>query len=591
MGDMADAVDLLEGPDAARSGMGVTGRAVLREVQKRIEAVDHNNVMTSLGAKANTFSYAQSLMSLSHLVTSTMEAHTNAVPLLGARHGFGATIALSKALAQAGPKGIALGVGKTIKAVGNNLRNSDWNLGDVMRDRFVDAGANKSRMTDLFNAAKNAGLIDHTMLKDLQLQARSQGKAWNYFQNLSQASAHSVDVMNKSVILKAAYDLEYARGMKPGSKLTPAEAHAKAVDYAMETTRQAMPNYNLANKPRIATQKGMLGALGAPLMQFKMYGMHQYTVLANLAKQMMTGDNKAEAAKAFAGILATHAMTAGVLGLPFSDALRYILGGYDLVTGKKGPQTWDNLQNETRGFLADTFGKPMGEAIARGLPHLLGFDVHHRVGLENMLEMPEMSSFDKGGIAQVVMGLATGATGENLVNVVDGLRKALSGDVLGAATTALPRPIRDVVKAGKLGEQGVVTAAGRTILPASKISAGDVAYQALGFQPSKVTEAREASYAVQQARDEAKQQHTDLTKAWIAAKPVDRAAIMSQIRTFNADPKSQGFRITVDQMLKTQAAQAKAARAQGVFGLTVPKKAAGWLGNRQTGPGAFANVP
>ena len=62
------------------------------------------------------------------------------------------------------------------------------------------------------------------------------------------------------------------------------------------------------------------------------------------------------------------------------------------------------------------------------------------------MEVPEMDGFNKKGAAQVLLGLATGATGENLQNIVDGAAKLFHGDVQGMLTTAIPRVFRDAMK-------------------------------------------------------------------------------------------------------------------------------------------------
>ena len=276
---------------------------------------------------------------------------------------------------------------------------------------------------------------------------------------------------------------------------------------------------------------------------------------------------------------------AGVLGLPIADALRYIGGAYDLITGAPKPH---NYQNDLRQGIASVFGPTLGDVISgRPAAHALGFDVSHRVGHARTLgEIPEMSSFDKDGVGQVLLGMALGASGENLQSAWGGVMKILQGDILGGVQAAIPRPFRDVMKADNLAERGVVTQRGRTILPADKISPWDVALQAVGFQPSRVTEARAGSAAVQEAHDEAQARHTQLTNRWLQASPAERQNVMQEIRLYNQSPGSLGFRITLDQLLRDQREQQKRSRLPGAFGLRLPAKGAQQL----VGAGSFANV-
>jgi hypothetical protein len=103
--------------------------------------------------------FIYSLMSPSHMLTSTVEAHMNSTALLGARHGYArAGLALAKALKDITPKMAIIGAKNTLKAVGQGLKAADWNLSYAVRDRLIAGGANRAAMTDLFNRLNNAGL-------------------------------------------------------------------------------------------------------------------------------------------------------------------------------------------------------------------------------------------------------------------------------------------------------------------------------------------------------------------------------------------------------------------------------------------------
>lgn len=553
-----------------KPGEQIRAQAVLNELEKRTAAGDNSfGGVVSAMRRASTLGYVQSLMSPSHMLTSTIEAHMNSTSLLGARHGVGrAGLALTKALRDVSPRILAAGARNTIKAVGQGMKAADWNLAHLARDRLIAGGADRTNMNDLFGRMDAAGLIDHTMVREMQrianpgVASSRVGRAWDKFLDFNAAGAHAVDVANKAAIAKAAYDLEMR---KTGD-------HDVAAAYAIETVRQSSPNYNVGNKARITTDKGVLGGFAGPLTQFKQYGIHMYSVMANLVKASVHGatrDERMEARKAFAGILATHAMMAGVLTL-IADPLRYVGGAYDFITGADKPHDY---QTDVRGWMSDVFGKEAGELLARGAPHAAGIDIHARVGLGNLLEVPELKSFDKAGVMDMMAQAMTGAAGEDAATMAGGLSKMLHGDILGGLQAAVPRIVRDPLKAMGLADKGVTDSTGKTILPANKLSGGDVAAQTLGFQPARVSEFREGRFAVLQARDEAKSEKSKLSTAWLAADHTDRAGIMSDIRQFNmANPHE---RITVEQLMKSaQEQRVNARRSQATFGLTLPKKAA-----------------
>jgi hypothetical protein len=564
-------------------GSGIIARQVLNEVQKRLAAGDDAEAMSAAGAlrKATTLGFVQSLMSPSHMLTSSIETHTNASSLMGARHGLGRTTAmLGKALSDVSPTLYAQGARNTLKAMQRGLKASDWNLAHAARDRLIAKGANAEHMNALFGALDEAGLIDHSSIREMQRIAnpggyagKGMGEAWQRFMDLNAAGAHAVDVANKSAVAKAAFDLEFRRTKDLDG----------SVRYATDTVRRASPNYNLSNKSRISTTAGPLRAFAAPLTQFKQYGMHMYSLMANLAQASMHGATAAErkeARKAFAGILATHALMAGALTL-VADPLRYVGGAYDaLFTDATKPHDYEN---DVRGFLADTFGPELGEVISRGLPHLAGIDIHNRVGLANLLEIPELDDFTSKGWLMALGKAMTGAAGEDAANIAAGAVKIRQGDVLGGLQDVIPRVFRDPLKASNLATQGIVSK-GKVVLPADQIGAGAVLAQGLGFQPAQVSEFREGRAAVQEAQQEAQRERTSLTTAWVNANPSDRAAIMSQIRQFNTEGK--GNPITLDALYKQLASKQAAARQQAktVFGLKVQPTATSIIRS-----GSFAN--
>ena len=572
--------------------LGIRGRAndqiraqsVTQELQQRAAAMSGpDGGVAALARKATGLGFVQSLMSPSHAITSSIEAHTNSTSILGARHGAPKAIAaITKALADVSPTLVRQGFRASMKAMGQGLKAADWDLSRAAQDRLVKAGADAGQMSRLFAAADAAGLIDHTYDRDLRDAARSGiatttvGKAWGRFVDMNAIGAHSVDVANRSAILKAAFDLELEKS--GGSE-------AVAIQRAIDTLRDAVPNYNYSNKARIATTKGALGQFAGPLTQFKQYGIHMYGVMANMLREGLHGadaQTRREARKAFAGVLATHALMAGSLTL-LSDPLRLIGGLYDWVTGATGPHDYEN---DVRGFLSDTFGPELGEIIARGAPHAVGIDIHRRVGLANLMELPDLDSFDSKGILKALATMATGAAGEDAATMIGGMSKALRGDIQGGLTDLVPRVFRDPLKAMALADHGVVDTRGRPGLSPDKIGLTGVLAQAAGFQPSSVSEYREGRAAVQEAMQEAKTERGSLMNGWLAADGDDRAAVMTQIRQFNA--AHPGEAITMPQLVAAMRQRAQAAMpgtAQN-FGLRLPAKDAAQLAQA----GHFANI-
>ncbi len=565
----------------------VRAQQVYRELVKRSAAnEDLGGAMAALARRATSFSFTQSLMSPSHMVTSSIESHTNASALLGARHGYTrATLALSKAMADVTPRLAGKGLTHSLAGLGGRLKQADWDLSKHAQQQFVRAGAKADHMKTLFDQLDRANLIDHTMVRETQRLANPSGairstlgKSWQRFSDFNAAGAHAVDVANKSAIAKATFDLELRRN---GGDVD------RAATVATDTLRRATPNYNFSNKARIATSAGPLKQFAGPLMQFKNYGIHQYGMMANLVRASMQGATKAErweARKAFAGVLATHAAMAGTLTL-LADPLRLIGGAYDWATSAKSPHDYEN---SVRGWMSDTFGPELGQVIARGLPEAAGIDIHRRVGLSNMLELPDINTFDAKGYTTALMQIMSGATAENFGNEAAGVSKLLQGDPSGFQLV-VPRPIRDMMKAANLATTGVTNSkTGQVELPASQISTGSVIAQGLGFQPSRVSEFREGHYAVQEAMQEAQQARSGLTQKFLQADPADRTDVWAEIQQYNAQNPTAPiqYQSLLRALNQRMVVARQAAANPGSFGVRLPRGDTSAL----TSAGRFANV-
>ena len=146
-----------------------------------------------------------------------------------------------------------------------------------------------------------------------------------------------------------------------------------AFEQATKATYDGHFDYGAANRPRV-----MQGNVAKVLLLFKQYGQNMVYTLARNAQQAMkaeTPEARAQARKALAGLLTSHAMAAGVLGLPMVTTL---LAAASMIGGDDD-EPWDAkvaLQN----MLADTFGQKPAEVLARGLSRLTPWDISGQIG-------------------------------------------------------------------------------------------------------------------------------------------------------------------------------------------------------------------
>jgi hypothetical protein len=246
-----------------------------------------------------------------------------------------------------------------------------------------------------------------------------------------------------------------------------------------------------------------------------------------------------------------------------------------------------------RSWLADTMGPTLGEVVGAGVPHAFGVDMQHRLGVNNMFNLPQLNGYAPKDFVEAAGTFVLGSPGGAAVNVASGFMKMLQGglsgglhDMASGAAVALPRIVRDPIKAGLLADRGVVDPRGKEILAPEKISPLDVGYQALGFAPSRVTEAREGRQAIVQARQQVADTRSRLVRRWLEADPGDRAAVWSEIAQYNASREvNLGSKITRDQLLQQLNERRKGKLHPGAFGLRLPKSSERQLMEY----GAFAN--
>ena len=560
---------------------------IYHELQLRFQRGDELDQTGAFGIARRfaQFGVAQNLLSLSRAPVETYEMTSKMLTFIGATHGYArGALELGRALKAIGPQLVGKGAKNTIDAlIGKPLSSVNYKFTEIAKQRFMDKGYDRSEVNALFKHFEANGLWGNTQagfLRELSRPA-TLGGLKDRFLEFSSALTQATDEMGRIAGTMAAFKTARSKGLGVHD----------AINFAEDTLRKA-PNYSATNRARLTTTKGSLGGAAPMIMQFKMYGLNESWLIANMVRNSFAkGVDPAvrkEAALQLAGTVMMHSLAAGVLGW-LADPVRYLGGAYDLATG----HTPKNRTLEMRAWLAKTMGPTMGEVLGAGVPHLFGMDMEHRLGVNNMFNVPQLNGTSAKDFLEVAGGFALGSPGSAAANVVSGFAKMLQGGLSGGlhdmtegAKILFPRVLHDPFKAIGLAQHGVVDSRGKEILSPAKISPLDVAYQAFGIAPSRVTEAREGRQAIVQARDYLNETRTKLVQRWLGADPVDRAAIWSEIAHFNASPQvNLGAKITRDQLLQQLNERRKGQQHPGAFGLRLPKASERQLMEY----GAFAN--
>lgn len=407
------------------------------------------------------------------------------------------------------------------------------------------------------------GQLDILMDHDISLGAR--GKETSKYDRMIEMTnwtARQLETTNRISTALAAYRLETERLKKEG-RMTAEQIHDEAKKYAAESVEQTQVDYSNENAARWMKRNAFAGS--KLIMQFKKYQVHMIQMLLWNSKKALAGDKEAQ--RILTGILTTHMLMAGSLGLPIAAPIFAVaqmaawLGADD-----------DEVDPEVayKNFLADMIGKDAADAFVRGLPAALGADMSKRLGLGNVFSPVPFVRSDKQGKEQfdaMVMAYLgpSMSTGGRLV---DGLSALSDGKFVDAWSKMLPKYLADPMKAYKVSEEGITTKQGNVRIPADNLSVADVIMIGMGVPSLKVNKYYEYNTAFEDQKAAATRVAGELKKQW--AKGDDRPGTREAIDEFNE--RHPSMRITPKDLFAAQKETVRYAKGVTEDGLKVGKR-------------------
>ena len=550
-------------------GDAMRARQAFEEMKLRRAPVDGDDSARLFGVTARKFmatSFVTQLVRPAHLAVMSLDAANNAQAYLGAEYGHGRTaVALGRALKQLTPTGMGAGWGNMVKAFHGQMRQADWRVSQQMEQRWIDTGMDKDDAHALMEYARDRNAVDTSMERETHRFATEGGldvalghasRIANNMMTLFASAEHSLDTLNRSIILKAGYDLALEKN--GGDK-------AAAIRAAVDHVDDAMMNFAAWNKPRVMTERGPIkNPLVAATMQYKVYGAQMYSHMATLAMEAATDPaRRSVAIQSLAGMLAINSLLIGVTANMFGVPINAITGLWDMVNGKSGPH---NYENDLRRWATHTLGPTASAFLSRGLIGVAGADLHRSLKRSNMVDVPELRDFTKAGVGAFFAQGLTGASGELAGQYVDATSKMFNGNFAQGALELMPRPIADVSRAYHEATTGVTDAKGNVIVPASRLSMLTPIIRGIGFNPTAVA----TPLANRAAENEFERERTDARNKAEAAFVQDRD--MSRVRAFNVDKElNGGVPIKPADLLRALKTQQDRLATPGTYGLRFPK--------------------
>lgn len=467
----------------------------------------------------------------SFFVLNMLQNPLVALPMIGAKFGFGkASAAMLKASKQV--------AGKRLKQNFDKGWTTDLDLKKVTDDAGEQA---------MLQALMDEGLIDLTQSHDLGTVAGGRSPGAQKFMKWATFLPHHTEVFNRVTAALAAYRLA-----KADTKLG-----VDPVKYAKEVVANTHFDYSNSNKPYFMTPG--FSKMGKLIFALKQYQQHMIYSLVRNAYLASKGskEEKRVARRQLAALFTLHGAAAGAMGLPFAaipfaaaNVLNKIFGDDD--------EPWES-ETAFRNALADAFGVETGELMSRGLGRaVLPGDISQRVGLSDLGLLWRWSDASEGKAAwnEMVAGLM-GPAFAIPGGVFDAAKHFSQGNYAKGWEATSPKVLRDLVRTYRYASEGEVTSKGRTLRSAEAFTGADLAAQALGFKPSRMSELQEGRGAQLSTQKAITDRKNALLRAAVEARASNNKAalddVMRQIKEFNRKQPEQA--ITVSAIIRAVVAR------------------------------------
>lgn len=152
-----------------------------------------------------------------------------------------------------------------------------------------------------------------------------------------------------------------------------------------------------------------------------------------------------QAMKQFAGLMVTHGLLAGVMGLPTEPFKVALMAANALGLSGFTP---DDYEYAVRQLAARLAGQKGGEIISKGLYRGIGIEASGRFGLDSLMTFGAPKSQKDADIKSFLFDTMAGAPVGYLLDQVKAVQALAKGDVATAIEKASPlRTVSDITKA------------------------------------------------------------------------------------------------------------------------------------------------
>jgi hypothetical protein len=298
------------------------------------------------------------------------------------------------------------------------------------------------------------------------------------------ALMHNTERLSREAVYLAAYRLGKKQGLD----------YDAAVQKAVDSTNEALGNYDVTNRPRFMQQ-----GIGKIAFQFKTYPLQMSLLLLTNFKKMLpflNKEGKKEAVTKFFGMMGTSFLLAGAANMALFSPIMGLVGWAwsQLELDDDWPEELKDLDFETwfrTVFLPEKIGDvtlggvPVSDIVDRGpLNAITGYDIGSRIGLNDLWgrDSKETKTSRESAIAFMLDHFG-GPTASMMLGFADAYDAFAMGDYQKMLEKMLPAAARNLVVANKYADDGMKTARGSELVGKDDVKTGELIGQAIGFRP------------------------------------------------------------------------------------------------------------
>lgn len=285
---------------------------------------------------------------------------------------------------------------------------------------------------------------------------------------------HHAERLNREVTFLAAYRMAKANGLTGKA----------AIDKANDLTWKTHFDYQNTSRPRLMHSDG-----AKALLVFRNFTINMLYRLFRDTHQAFKGDTpeiRREARMQLAGITGMMMLNAGITGTWGFGIMMLLAGAF--------MDDEDDPESELKKLMVEALGPQMAGIVLDGVPgYLSGTSLTDSIGMRDLWFRSPTTQLEGKDEAEYIKSQIFGAPPSILDNIFRGWQLLKQGEVYRGIETAMPKAIKDPMKAYRYATEGAKNIKGDTIV--DNVDTADVIRQALGFTPAKLAEQYETNNA------------------------------------------------------------------------------------------------